>query len=1065
MFRWVLVGLWLGLMGILPFRVYAVEQKVQPQEWQIKGALAALEDEIPEVRVRALKKLEEFAQVPQDKVPQLIEFLKDDHSDVRRATAQTLGELQAKEATQELVRLLKDDNPYVREAAAQALAQLQAKEATQELIRLLKDDNSDVRRVAAQALGQLQAKEASQELIRLLKDDHSDVRRATAQTLGQLQAKEATQELVRLLKDDDSDVRRAAAQALGQLQAKEASQELIRLLKDDNPYVREAAAQALGQLQAKEATQELVRLLKDDNPYVRRATAQALGQRQAKEATQELISLLKDDNSDVRRAAAQTLGRLQAKEATQELISLLKDDNSDVLRAAAQTLGRLQAKEAIQELVRLLKDDEFYVLVIAAKTLGQLQAKEATQKLVRLLKDENPYVRGIAAKTLGQLQAKEATQELVRLLKDDNPYVRQAAAQALGQLQAKEAIQELVRLLKDDNSGVREAAAQALSQLTDINLKHTPGILNPIYYNTSRTSELRFLAHFLGGGKPEIETLLKWLGEPGANKPQKLTYQQAQHTLQVFKATWPHTQPYPKLRDDLARQIAVVISQRKITWHQTDLPLLKTHFNNLDATTHAATLKNVLNTIETKHRLFQGFLIWFLHALFWLTLIILYPRFPQIQAIFFWNPWVRKLTGLGYVNFALTWVPSLRQKLFEPFRDILLADANLGEFEPGSYFRQAQVKRRHLSTTTALIDTLPDIHGQIVLEGESGLGKTWFIRYLLSRSQRISVYLPAEKCTHGIIPAIQTKLHGIAKDEKFLKNLIYSGALNIYIDGLNQVSADTRAQLTQFAESHFKGHILMATQPLEWTPPATATVYWLQPLKSEQIEEFLISRHPDLADYPNRCRAYLKQALNPNQLPDMHTAIQRILSNPMDATLVADMLAQNQTPDLFHLQAQQYALMAEDYQRIHLSKTFPLAEFSEQVYQMRLAAQLALPSDKFIDAITCMARFKMVLSRHTTDKGQVIQEWYFRHDKIMEFFIVQTFLGDHNPRPTQHFDDPRFRGVYFLLALLLPFHAAMSLREALIRYASQTQDHTISDTFIQLLYSRQAMEAQEQHIH
>lgn len=81
----------------------------------------------------------------------------------------------------------------------------------------------------------------------------------------------------------------------------------------------------------------------------------------------------------------------------------------------------------------------------------------------------------------------------------------------------------------------------------------------------------------------------------------------------------------------------------------------------------------------------------------------------------------------------------------------------------------------------------------------------------------------------------------------------------------------------------------------------------------------------------------------------------------------------------------------------------------------------------------------------------------FRHDKIMDFFLVQNFLGggeDAEGRLIDHMGDPRFRGVYFLLATLLPLDAARELRERLIQYAADTKDHTVSDTFVQLLRSR-----------
>ena len=86
-----------------------------------------------------------------------------------------------------------------------------------------------------------------------------------------------------------------------------------------------------------------------------------------------------------------------------------------------------------------------------------------------------------------------------------------------------------------------------------------------------------------------------------------------------------------------------------------------------------------------------------------------------------------------------------------------------------------------------------------------------------------------------------------------------------------------------------------------------------------------------------------------------------------------------------------------------------------------------------------------------------MKEWYFRHDKIMDFFLVQNFLGESKEiqaRLKEYIGDPRFRGVYFLLANLLEPDAAFRLRESLIQYAADTNDHTVSDTFVKLLRSK-----------
>ena len=440
-------------------------------------------------------------------------------------------------------------------------------------------------------------------------------------------------------------------------------------------------------------------------------------------------------------------------------------------------------------------------------------------------------------------------------------------------------------------------------------------------------------------------------------------------------------------------------------------------------------------------------------------------RFPQVQAIFFWNPWVRRLLGLGYVGFLLTWVPPLRAILLAPFKESLLADANLEGFDPKAYFEDSPVRLKTSGQTQAITAAIPEIKGQIVLEGESGLGKTMFLRHLAQRSKRTLAYLPATKCAAGVLEAIQAKLHGYAKDEIFLRSLIYSGAIDVCIDGLNEASPDARAQVTGFMESNFKGNFLLGTQPLEWTPPAMARIYILEPLAREQIEAFLVSRQTALpadaritgAEYERACRAYLAQALDDNQPGEELVATQRVLSNPMDLTVVAWMIARDKEPDLFRLQEQQYESMADDYRRVNVGHAFPLARFADQVYQMRTNDAEAIPEQELKEELLCMERHKMVVRRELVDRSkQATTEWHFRHDKVMEFFIVQTFLGNGNERPVQHLGDTRFRGVYFLLAMLMPLSEAQSLRERLIDYAADTKDHTVSDTFVQLLRSRRS---------
>jgi hypothetical protein len=260
-------------------------------------------------------------------------------------------------------------------------------------------------------------------------------------------------------------------------------------------------------------------------------------------------------------------------------------------------------------------------------------------------------------------------------------------------------------------------------------------------------------------------------------------------------------------------------------------------------------VKSVIDQLQFREWFSLATKIILIHLAIWLILILAYPKSPQVQTIF-WNPWVRRILGFGYIGLTLTWVPYLRRRLFEPFKPILLADAGLDNFSSLAYFPQSGVvETRHGASLhqdageiRPITQAIPSITGQIVLEGDSGLGKSMFLRHLVKTSQRIVAYLPAQKCDNGVIEAIYAKLQGQVQDAKFLRNLIYYGAIDICIDGLNEVTADTRAKISQFAESYFRGNIIMTTQPLDWIPPSTAKKYELQPLEREQIQQFLIYR-------------------------------------------------------------------------------------------------------------------------------------------------------------------------------------------------------------------------------
>ncbi len=966
------------------------------------------------------------------------------------------------------------------------------------------------------------------------------------------------------LEDDRSKVK---AQALDQLAGyksqdirplvkQETVQKIGNLLKDEkqDSSIRGSAAAALGNFgkDAKSYIPDILNFIKDEkqDSYVRGSAAAALSNfgDAAKSYIPDILNLIKDEKQDsyVRSSAAEALGNFgdAAKSYIPDIVNLVKDDKQDsyVRSMVAEALGNFgdAAKSYIPDILNLIKDEkqDFSVRSGAAAALGNSgdAAKSYIPDIVNLVKDEkqDSSIRSGAAKALGNFgdAAKSYIPDILNFIKDEKQdfFARGRVAEALGNFgdAAKSYILDILNFIKDEkqDSYVRSGAAKALIQLEQLSFDLAVIVLSPVYEDQSDIDNWRFYTYFLSGGDEKVIRLLKWVGRP-KQLPDQLNYDEGVKTLTVFQKAWDGSKDLPALRDDLANKIGLVAKMGK--WQTGDIALLQQHYTNLKAANspNADSVQAAIATLTVWQWLSNLWTTILAHAAFWLALIFAYPKSPQIQAIFFWNPWVRTILGFGYVSFLLTWIPFLRRKLFAPFRFSLLADAGLNHFHPDTYFSESNVRELAAGDEQPIMQVIPEIKGQVILEGDSGLGKTMFLRHLLQQSQRIVVYLPATKCAEGVIEAIQKKLHGDEiKDTKFLQSLIYSGAIDICIDGLNEVNPDTRAKITQFVESHFKGNILMTTQPLEWLPPSTAKTYVMQPLQSAQIERYLLSRQPSLPKaapvqgtaYEQACRTFLSTMLSdqspattqaiessevtaepppsppswgnqtvqspPEYSPDGHSrkgdlggakdlnaanlsslspeelkTARTILSNPMELTLAAWMLAGGVQPDLFNLREQQYKLMAEEYRRTW-NQDFPLKQFSEAVYQQWLVDQKALPADTFYNELLCMEdeKFRMVVSRQWKDaKGEAKKEWYFRHDKIAEFFLVQTFLGkgtDAETRLLDHIGDSRFRGVYFLLATLMDLEAAKDLREKLIQYAADTKDHTVSDTFVQLLRSR-----------
>ncbi|MBD2415900.1 HEAT repeat domain-containing protein, partial [Nostoc calcicola FACHB-3891] len=182
--------------------------KPKPQDWQINGISAALDDGHDQVKKYALDKLVEYnlkdlkflVKKPEDIAEKAAKILKDEKvpANVRRSAASALGKLgdAAAKYVPDIANILKDEKvpANVRSSAASALGSLgdAAAKYVPDIANILKDEkvSVNVRSSAASALGSLgdAAAKYVPDIANILKDEKvpANVRRSAALALGKI---------------------------------------------------------------------------------------------------------------------------------------------------------------------------------------------------------------------------------------------------------------------------------------------------------------------------------------------------------------------------------------------------------------------------------------------------------------------------------------------------------------------------------------------------------------------------------------------------------------------------------------------------------------------------------------------------------------------------------------------------------------------------------------------------------------------------------------------------------------------------------------------------------------
>jgi HEAT repeat protein len=993
-----------------------------PSEWEISGALAALNDSDEFVKGWALQKLRLWGALPRVAQQDVLRLLDSKITDAREEAVQAVGILGLQGATEKVKNLLQDAR--LGPAASEALLRL--------------GDTNERGAVLRIAYGH----------------GYRDEQCPAITTIGALRMRD---QIPNLIIELGGNCAQEAEDALAVMRPLESLGNIFPKGNCPDAALRcyefeKHAITLLGRLGAKEYAPVLISMLKKGEANY--AVPVALRLMNAVETQDDLVALLRSDKQDVQEVAILSLWAMNATTHLGDIIPLIESGSPNISLVACQAVHSMSETQ--------------YDRKCAEKAFAVIQAgpkRRANRSVTTDIEDVSPdSLDTLAVNTLGVLRAKDFGDRIAQGI-EDRSIPEGPGTWSLSRMDRAKYARTILQW--PPRPGFQpEYLPKSYEELGPLTLKNDIdpilGLLNNFYLAKGERSRARFLTHYLAGGDKDTEILLRWLGNDKSDV--SLSRKEGRAALEVLESAWSRATNFPDLRNDIAEQIAVVASGVGISWQDEDVDLLQRLSNDLGQvhSTRVAAVESVIGLHKTKRWFVRIAAIFALHLLVWGVFIISYPVSPRIQALFFWHKWFRRWLGLGYVGMLITLNPWLRERMFSPFRNSLLVDAHLEEDDVGEVFTDVELTdgsggRRTLEEMSK--QTLPQ---QVFFEGESGSGKTTFLRLLIRNCRDIAVFLPASDCSIGVVEAIQAKLLGHANDLEFLQTLIYSGAIAIFIDGLNEADSRTLVGIRAFVARNARAKIVVASQPIEWSPPERMVKFSLELLKPEKIERFLLVKKPDgedqlsctRAEYELACKGFVAEFTTKDENERKSWA--QLLGNPMDLTIVSKLLWRKKKPDLLSLQNQYYELVDHDY-KLQNQNPFPLETFSETVYGMKVEGQRYLPDTVSGAEVAVLRKHKMILVRIYPKDDQPVEERYFRHEKIMDFFVVNTFLGKQNRRPRQHLKDNRFAGVYSLLASLMPPDEAATLKDVLIENAADSNNHTVSDRFVRSLAGRRRL--------
>lgn len=176
--------------------------------------------------------------------------MKDADKDVRKAAAEALEKLQARERLEAIANKIETGEMLEKVKVIYAVSELRGPRVAEILTKALKDSVEDVRAAAARALGQFGDPAVLPQLVESLKDTSPIVARAAVEALSTFKDPRLLGPLMQMLKHQDTGVVERALDAVSKIGDKRAEEAFAYFAVKGNPKMKATALKGLGTMDA-----------------------------------------------------------------------------------------------------------------------------------------------------------------------------------------------------------------------------------------------------------------------------------------------------------------------------------------------------------------------------------------------------------------------------------------------------------------------------------------------------------------------------------------------------------------------------------------------------------------------------------------------------------------------------------------------------------------------------------------------------------------------------------------------------------------------------------------------